>query len=1257
MNMSNLRYYLTDYRTWAAISIIVLLAAAFLSPSERSMILFWAGIVAVAALLVWLVFWIVRRVHARRAARQLTEIVGEQATQAVAAAPPATRAETEAMRARMQEAIKAIKTSKLGQTKGHAALYELPWYIVIGNPAAGKSSAIANSGLRFPFSDGRGSVVQGLGGTRNCDWFFTTEGILLDTAGRYSIHEEDREEWLGFLDLLKKHRARAPINGILIAASIPELTASRPEFTIELAKNLRQRVQQLIERLEVFAPVYLVFTKADLIAGFTDFFHTLDPAERERVWGATLPFDKTGSKDAVSSFDRHFDELSEGLKEMSLAQMALRRGGEVAPGLLTLPLEFTAIKPILRIFIATLFEDNPYQFRPVFRGFYFTSALQEGLTVQHASEQIARRFGLQYRAAASERVTTSKNGYFLLDLFRKVIFADRALVRQYNNPARTRLRYAVFFGGMLALGLALAGWVWSYQSNRQLVANVQADLDKAVQVQQGRSDLQSRLQALVLLQDRLEQMVQNRGDHELKLGLGLYQGDRIETKLRAEYFAGMRALMLEPVGESLQSYLGEVVANKDALRPAAATNGTQPAPAAGGTYEASSPTDVDDAYNALKTYLMLGDRSRVEVAHLGDQLTRFWRGWLEANRGRMSREEMIRSATRLLSFYLTQAGEPGWPLLEPRVSLVDETRQALRSVMRGMPARDRVYAEIKQRAATRFRQITVASLLEEQDRELVVGSHTISGAFSRAAWEDYVQDAFKEAANKELSSTDWVLEATVKDDLTLAGSPEHIQKELVDLYKQEYANEWRRFMQGVAVADFSGFQQAVARMNRLGDPANSPLRKLLDAVYRETSWDNPAAVNAGLEKVQGGFVNWFQRVIMRRTPSGMNVNVDPNMVKNARGGDIPIGPVGREFAGVAQLMVARDSNPPLIAGYFDALAKIRTRLNEIKNQGDPGPGSRKLMQQTLDGSGSELSEALQRVDEQMLTGLSDSQRQTLRPLLLRPLIQAYASLIRPTEIELNRVWTAQVYEPFQTRLAQKYPFNRDAQVEASAPEIAQVFGPDGAIAKFSSEALGPLIVRRGNTLATRQWADLGISLAPALVANFAQWVAPLDQSGVPTAGGAPQTVFQLRPQPADGANEYTIELDGQQLRYRNTPPQWTNFIWPNPDGAPGARISAVAPDGRTVQIIDFPGQQGLKRLIDAAQRSALGNNMHQLTWRSGGITVSAELRIISSAQATSGAPQRGFQGLQLPTVIAGAEQTGVPPAKAEQAAPASEAAP
>jgi type VI secretion system protein ImpL len=266
--MSRFRYYLTDSRFLAFMGVAIIGGLFVLGSDTIKMLAFWAAIILGVWLLVWLILWIAKRRRANRAAENLTEAVTHTGGN-VTKIPHS--AEADALRERMREAIKAIKTSRLGQTRGTAALYELPWYMVIGNPTAGKSTAVINSGLRFPFADKQASVIQGIGGTRNCDWYFTTEGILLDTAGRYSVHEEDRSEWLTFLELLRKNRPRAPINGIIIAASIAELTGNRPEFAINLAKNLRQRVQELTEWLEVIAPVYVVFTKADLISGFSDF--------------------------------------------------------------------------------------------------------------------------------------------------------------------------------------------------------------------------------------------------------------------------------------------------------------------------------------------------------------------------------------------------------------------------------------------------------------------------------------------------------------------------------------------------------------------------------------------------------------------------------------------------------------------------------------------------------------------------------------------------------------------------------------------------------------------------------------------------------------------------------------------------------------------------------------------------------------------------------------------------------------------------
>ncbi len=1215
-----LRYYFTDYRVLAAVGIVSAAALViFGSDGPMATVGVWAIAAIVLIAMVWGAVWLVRRIRGRRAAKKLDEMVEEDAARAVESAQPAARADTEALRERMLEAVKAIKSSRIGVLKGKAALYELPWYVIIGNPAAGKSSAILNSGLKFPFEDHRSNVIQGIGGTRNCDWYFTTEGIVLDTAGRYSVSVEDRLEWLTFLDLLKKNRPRAPVNGIIIAASIAELSGSKPEFAIELAKNLRQRVQEITERLEVFAPVYVMFTKADLIAGFTEFFRGLDPSEREHVWGSTLPFDPGGEKgDALAAFDTHFDELAEGLREMSLSQMAMARGREVSPGLLTLPLEFVGIKPALRTFIATLFEDNPYQYPPVFRGFYFTSALQEGHSVHYASERVGREFSLQAPAQGEAMEPAGETAHFLKDLFRKVVFADRDLVRQYSSPHRTRLRYAVFLGAVAALAVVLGLWTWSYTTNRQLVANATRDLQQAVRVQEDRVDLESRLDALLLLQDRLEQLARHRRERGLTGRLGLYQGGRIEDKLLAEYFNGMRQVMLAPTRARIEDYLEQVVGHGDQLAQAGAAAGED----GGGLYQEASPTDADDAYNALKAYLMLGNPARVEQAHLAHQLTRFWRGWLEANRGQMSREDVARAAERLMSFHVAHAGAAGWPQVDTRVSLVSDARAALTRATRGEPAINRVYAQVKARAATRFPTVTVNTLVgEERNGDAITGSYAISGAFTRSAWEDYIRGAIDEAANSELSTTDWVLDTTENTDLSLAGSPEHIAREMVALYKQEYAQEWQKFLQGVGVAPFASFEEAITRMNAIGDPRQSPLRALLEAVNEQTIWDNPGALQAS-EGEKKGFVAWFQRTILRRSPSPA-AEVDPETGRPMRA---PMGPVGKAFEGFARLVAPREGNPALVDSYFQTLGALRTRLNAIRTEGEPGPGATRLMQATLSNEGSELNAALALVDEQLLSGLDEAQRTALRSLLLRPLTETFAALVPVAEAELNRTWSAQVFEPYSTGIGRRYPFDQSADVDAAPADIARIFGPSGAVASFSKEALGSLVIQRGNLLEPRRWAGLGITLSPQLVAGYGDWVS--GQAGA--AAGEDITIFQIRPEPAIGAVEYTISIDGQSLRYRNTPPVWESFQWPNPGAVPGAKISAVTSDGRTVDVLDAPGANGFARMMQVAQVQQREDSS-TLTWSAQNVTVTIDMR----TQGQTGGGGDWQRGLRLPETVAG----------------------
>ena len=258
--------------------------------------------------------------RANRGARRIEESMRSQSEQQAATARPARRAEIQRLQEGLDAAIATIKESKLGRgRRGKSALYALPWYVLIGPPAAGKTVAVMQSGLDFPLGVDR---VRGVGGTRDCDWFFSDEAILLDTAGRYTTEPEDDEEWLAFLDMLRKNRPGEPINGAVVGVSIAELATMEPDEIDHHAANIRRRVDELVRRLGIRFPVYLLFTKADLLSGFVEFFEPLATEDREGPWGATFPAEGAAAGQARGAFEREFDVLTDALASTRAARLA-----------------------------------------------------------------------------------------------------------------------------------------------------------------------------------------------------------------------------------------------------------------------------------------------------------------------------------------------------------------------------------------------------------------------------------------------------------------------------------------------------------------------------------------------------------------------------------------------------------------------------------------------------------------------------------------------------------------------------------------------------------------------------------------------------------------------------------------------------------------------------------------------------------------------------------------------------------------------
>src|SRR5262249_20405401 len=220
--------------------------------------------------------------------------------------------------------------------------------------------------------------------------------VMIDTAGRYTTQDSDakadKASWFAFLDLLKKNRPRQPINGVLVAISLEDLMTLAPADIAAHANAIRARLLELHERLKVDFPVYALFTKGDLVAGFTEYFASQSDQGRRQVWGATFQTDDMTrilfgdfTNEYCDMFERCYDD-DRHQEEPTPINRVLLYG---------FPTQMAALKRPIFDFLNQIFEPTRYHANATLRGFYFTSGTQHGTPIDRLIGALAKSFGAE----------------------------------------------------------------------------------------------------------------------------------------------------------------------------------------------------------------------------------------------------------------------------------------------------------------------------------------------------------------------------------------------------------------------------------------------------------------------------------------------------------------------------------------------------------------------------------------------------------------------------------------------------------------------------------------------------------------------------------------------------------------------------------------------------------------------------------------------------------------------------------------------
>lgn len=712
---------------------------------------------------------------------------------------------------RMKDALATLKTASGGRSD---FLYELPWYVLIGPPGSGKTTALVNSGLKFPLSRGATpAAVAGVGGTRYCDWWFTEDAVLIDTAGRYTTQDSDAKgdklSWFAFLDLLKKNRPRQPINGVLVAISLQDLMTLPPAELAAHASAIRSRLLDLHERLKVDFPVYALFTKADLVAGFAEYFAGQSDEGRRQVWGATFQT-AARTRNMVGEIPAEFDLLIERVN----AELTDRLQEEPTPSnrvlLYGLPTQMSALQRPLYDFLNQIFEPTRYHASATLRGFYFTSGIQHGTPIDRLIGALARNFGAEQVGARA--FSGLGKSFFLTDLVLKVIIGEAAWVS--TDPAavrRARIIKGCLYASLAMLALCASGlWVVSYARNRDLVRDTQAaaiDFNLQAGALAGETVVADHDFARVLpLVFKLRNLPAGYAERHVGTPLlstmGLSQRERLHASAEQVYRVGLERLLRPRLMFRLEEVLE---ANK------------------------SDPSFI---YEALKVYMMIAgvvpsDRELVTAWMRNDFAEHLYPG--SANAGfRTALEEA-------LSAMLDLEGNDA-PLVEPNTALIADCQR----ILARLNIADRAYQLLRSQARAAIAPDWVAARHGGPDFATVFDSVAGDGADQISVAGFYTYAGFRHALVErlptladQLQKDNWVLGDVGQKDV-IQSQFDSLPRDILDRYGRDFVTEWKGALEKLKIRPLNAGKPAYEALTAAG-ASTSPIRMLVESIRDESA--------------------------------------------------------------------------------------------------------------------------------------------------------------------------------------------------------------------------------------------------------------------------------------------------------------------------------------------------------------------------------------------------------------------------------------
>jgi type VI secretion system protein ImpL len=1112
--------------------------------------------VVIGLLLVWATSNLSLDLFHRRREQKLESGVAEKTPEK---ADDGAGEEAAALRERMSTALALLKKAR--GTRGY--LYEQPWYAIIGPPGAGKTTALLNSGLKFPLAAEMGQgAVAGVGGTRLCDWWFTENAVLIDTAGRYTTQDSnaavDRAGWDSFLDLLRRTRPRQPLNGVIVAIALSDIADAAPAERAAHAAAIRRRIKELETRLGIRIPVYALFTKSDLISGFTEFFDDLDRERRNQVWGVTFPLVKADAG-PVGQFPEELQLLVDSLNDRLFDRLQAEQSPERRVLIAGFPTQIATLAQPLQSFLTEAFGGSRLDPAPLLRGVYFTSGTQEGTPIDRLTGVMARAFGLDQRRAAALRPQQGRS-YFLGRLVSRVILGEAMLVSE--PPAARARRIALRAASYAAVGLltlGAAGWlVAGHSSGQREIADMSSAFAAYEAIAKDTtfdpvndSDL-PRLLPLLDAARNLGQAAGSRGG--ILAGFDLSQAAKLRAGADAVYRHALGYALLPRLVWRLEAQMRGYF--------------TQP----------------DFLYEATRVYLMLGGQGPLDAALVKEWMTYDW----QTQYSGAANLAVVAALQQHLDALLAQ------PL--PAVPLDDALVAQARTTFSRVSLASRAYSRIKPSAA--------AQSLPPWKPSDVLGPAGVR-VFTRASGKKlsdgvpgfFTVDGFHKvllpalpAATREVASESWVMGQKVPVSLDNAQQTE-LANSVVKLYLDDYAKAWDSLLQDLEIVPLRSLPQAAQDLYVLASP-QSPLKDLLTAIARQVTLSEPPKPSAAEAAVEAA----AKKAAAAAAPSATRGTAALSSILGGQPGAVPLQPPGHEiderYKQLRDLVAAAGGAP------IDQVLKL---LNDLQQQ---------LAKMNAAGAGASVAPV---GTDPSLALRAESQRQP------QPLGRWLAAMSESSTALRGGGARQQVIAAYNgsggpaalcpLAVNGRFPFVPGSSLETPLDDFAKLFAPGGLIDGFFNTQLRPYVDTTGKVWKPQSVDGVAAPVSQADIAQFQRAAIIRDLFFAP--GSTTIAVrFDIMPVDLDaGASQVSLEFDGTSVTYTHGPARSTQITWPGPNHMTNVRLVFDPPPPGGTGVLAQTGPWAMFRLFGQGSLQQAGSpERYTLSFSLGGRSATFELR-------------------------------------------------